>query len=626
MEEPEFHNHTLVGLAIALTADLLRPCCTRYGRMFYKELIMDWKRVPLTRSEPEWTDQDLPMIKCTMNGTPAGTKYGDAGICHVCHKTRKKGDPACTDVSKHASQQRKDFASAIKQHHINSSKNIEGTPVEANRAATNQNIRYAHCDASRWGDGDAAAWFEVFKAYIQMHIGSHDDCIQKTHPEHLDICALTAGMTFCDGYKGQMDQRTSALPERHPLRVEGSTECPSGTLELARNVRNTTWGHAPEHRLSDKAASQAIRVLLKCAEEVATVPAEGQGAEGEGPCEHSESNIVDRLGQLIHRVGKPSMLCCVEECQEVLKEIRRAQHAEDHEALNCLEKSIERRIVNLEEYLKLQEEQLVALQDPASCDGLPGEPPARIQKLKETPNTTDPGVSHSGIALWWCNKRLEVAVHRIWFSDNGTAATKVMLRGSSCDWFPPEWQRGKQTLDLVKSLDVVRFGNRDLITWSEDGVRRGPISFPIEDGKGSTQIGSFFEDYFDTAPECRQQNCQIIAEIYLSMPELRLEWSDPPGGEIDKGGAQLRGLILERQPENVSKESHETWLHRSWERSGGKTSKHFPKSPWHEVEMAKTLPQGAPPRPTNIKNRGCWWVRWRKGIERASLCDKADLE
>jgi len=219
--DSEYHNWLRVGLGIRITTDGLQSFCARHGNIFYIKLIQEWKQTPTNRNpaEPEWSDGDLPAIKCTIDGSAAGSKYGDAVLCPVCSVEKKKGDPkqSCTDKSKHASQQRKDFAEVFKQHHINSTYSIAGTTVPADKAATNKSISYEHCNASRWGDVDG--WFEVFKAYIQMQIGTHEHCLFKTSPEHLDICGLTAGMNFCDGFSHCVDQRTKALPAGHPLRV-----------------------------------------------------------------------------------------------------------------------------------------------------------------------------------------------------------------------------------------------------------------------------------------------------------------------------------------------------------------------------------------------------------------------
>lgn len=239
--DQEFHNWLKVGLAIRVTTDGLLPFCERHGRAFYNELIEKWKEIPTERGEPKWTDADRQAIKCTAAGSDAGTQY----------------------LSSSASKQREDFAEAIKRRHINSVDNIRGTDVPVNKAVPSDNFKIKdHCDASRWGDDDA--WFEVFKAYIKMRLGPHSECIQKTKPSHLDICGLTAGMGFCDGFTHCIDQRTKSLPEGHRLRVAGNPEEPSGRLEAARNVRNGVWGHVRSLKLSDEEATRAIATLKEC--------------------------------------------------------------------------------------------------------------------------------------------------------------------------------------------------------------------------------------------------------------------------------------------------------------------------------------------------------------------------
>ena len=240
--DPEYHNWLKVGLAIRLTTDGLQSFCERHGRAFNVKLLHTWKQVPLSRvpPEPEWTDADLPAIKCALDTSDAGTEYKSSA----------------------ASKQRKDFAEAIKRHHVNSVENTAGTGVPANKVANNGNIKYEHCNASRWGD--AEGWFEVFKAYIQMRIGSHAECIMKMGPGSLDICGLTAGMNFCDGFSKCVDQRTKALPLAHLFRVAGNAADPSGRLEAARNVRNGTWGHVRSLKLTDDQTVRAITDLLRC--------------------------------------------------------------------------------------------------------------------------------------------------------------------------------------------------------------------------------------------------------------------------------------------------------------------------------------------------------------------------
>lgn len=94
---------------------------------------------------------------------------------------------------------------------------------------------------------------EVLKAYVSMRIGPN-----QATPADADISGLTAMLTFCDGFSHCVDQRTTALPQDHPL--QGT----SGTLRAASVARNSTWAHVASMTLHDEQAKYAIQAMLDC--------------------------------------------------------------------------------------------------------------------------------------------------------------------------------------------------------------------------------------------------------------------------------------------------------------------------------------------------------------------------
>jgi len=235
-----YENWLKVGLASRILADVLKMFFERHGRFFYATLMEDWKRLPVARGDKEWTDNDLWALRANIDGSHAGTQYRH----------------------EHASQQRRDFAEVINQHHVNSLDNVKDTDVQPHDASTSRTLSYLACDASLWGDPDA--WLEPLKAYTTSNFGTHAECIRLTSTFQLDLGVIREMLTFCDAFSHCVNQRTIALPVGHPYKVHGTPQDPGGLLQVVCGVRNMNWAHAQSKLLETNDAKAIVSLMHTC--------------------------------------------------------------------------------------------------------------------------------------------------------------------------------------------------------------------------------------------------------------------------------------------------------------------------------------------------------------------------